>query len=83
MLPTCQGYSLASVSTPPTILVTLLTWPQLHVAVVVVAVVVMIGPVVVIGAVVCEGGNVVVVEGMVAGTEQAHESTTLYLTKNT
>ena len=48
MQPTCQGYSLASVSTPPTILVTLLTWPQLHVAVVVVAVVVVMGPVVVV-----------------------------------
>ena len=47
-VPTCQGYSLASVSTPPTILVTLLTWPQLHVAVVVVAVVVVTGPVVVV-----------------------------------
>ena len=46
--PTCQGYSLASVSTPPTILVTLLAWPQLHVAVLVVAVVVMMGPVVVV-----------------------------------
>ena len=42
MQPTCQGYSLASVSTPPTILVTLLTWPQLHVAVLVVAVVVVL-----------------------------------------
>ena len=48
MLPTCQGYSLASVSTPPTILVTLLTWPQLHVAVVVVAVVEVMGLVVVV-----------------------------------
>ena len=48
LLPTCQGYSLASVSTPPTILVTLLTWPQLHVAEVVVAVVVVMGPVVVV-----------------------------------
>ena len=46
--PTCQGYSLASVSTPPMILVTLLAWPQLHVAVLVVAVVVMMGPVVVV-----------------------------------
>ena len=28
--PTCQGYSLTSVSWPPTILVPLFTWPQLH-----------------------------------------------------
>ena len=38
---TCQGYSLTSVSWPPTILVSLLAWPQvqvLMVAVVVVAV---------------------------------------------
>jgi len=28
--PTCQGYSLTSVSCPPTILLPLLTWPQLH-----------------------------------------------------
>ena len=61
LLPTCQGYSLAPVSTPPTILVTLLAWPQLHVAVVV-AVVVVMGPVVVvvIGDVVDVGGVVVV-----------------------
>ena len=49
----------------------------------VMAAVVVMGLVVVVGVVVCEGGSVVVVEGMVAGTEQAHESTTLYLTKNT
>ena len=48
LLPTCQGYSLASVSTPPTILVTLLAWPQLHVAVGVVAVGVVMGPAVVV-----------------------------------
>ena len=59
---------------------TLLAWPQLHVAVFVVAAVVVMGLVVVVVVVVCEG---VVVEGMVAGTEQAHESTTLYPTKNT
>ena len=65
MLPTCQGYSLASVSTPPTILVTLLAWPQLHVAVVVVAVVVM-GP-----AVVVVTGFGVDVDGVVVtGAEQ-------------
>ena len=60
--PTCQGYSLASVSTPPTILVTLLAWPQLHVAVVVVAVVVVMGlaVVVVIGDGVDVDGVVVV-----------------------
>ena len=29
--PTCQGYSLTSVSTPPTILVCLCATPQLHV----------------------------------------------------
>ena len=43
----------------------------------VVAAVVVMGLVVVVGVVVCEDGNVVVVEGMVAGTEQAHESSTL------
>ena len=48
LLPTCQGYSLASVSTPPTILVTRLAWPQLQVAVVVVAVVLVMGPAVVV-----------------------------------
>ena len=57
---TCQGYSLASVSTPPTILVTLLAWPQLHVAVVVVAVVVVMGP-----AVVVVTGDGVDVDGVV------------------
>ena len=63
---TCQGYSLASVSTPPTILVTLLAWPQLHVAVVVVAVVVMMGPVVVVVI-----GDGVDVDGVVVtGAEQ-------------
>ena len=56
LLPTCQGYSLATVSTPPTILVTLLAWPQLHVAVVVVAVVVVVGLAVVVPGVV--GGTV-------------------------
>ena len=60
MLPTCQGYSLASVSTPPTILVTLLAWPQLHVAVVVVAVVVVMGL-----AVVVVTGDGVDVDGVV------------------
>merc|ERR1711884_301278 len=66
LLPTCQGYSLASVSTPPTILVTLLAWPQLHVAVVVVAVVVVMGPVVVVVI-----GDGVDVDGVVVtGAEQ-------------
>ena len=36
--PTCQGYSLTSVSTPPTILVTLCAKPQLQLAVAVVVV---------------------------------------------
>ena len=40
---------------------------------------VVMGLVVVAGVVVCEGGNVVVVEGMVAGTEQAHESIQHYI----
>jgi len=39
--PTCQGYSLTSVSCPPTILLPLFTWPQLHLEV---------EPVVVVGA---------------------------------
>ena len=36
--PTCQGYSLTSVSTPPTILVTLCAKPQLQLVVSVVVV---------------------------------------------
>ena len=36
--PTCQGYSLTSVSTPPTILVTLCATPQLQLAVSIVVV---------------------------------------------
>ena len=36
--PTCQGYSLTSVSAPPTILVTLCATPQLQLAVTVVVV---------------------------------------------
>jgi len=41
--PTCQGYSLTSVSWPPTILLPLFTWPQLHLEVEPVVVVVVIG----------------------------------------
>ena len=33
MCPTCQGYSLTSVSCPPTILERLLAWPQVQVLV--------------------------------------------------
>ena len=67
MQPTCQGYSLASVSTPPTILVTLLAWPQLHVAVVVVAVVVVMVTAVVVVVI----GDGVDVDGVVVvGAEQ-------------
>ena len=40
VIPTCQGYSLTSVSTPPTILVCLCATPQLHVPLVGAAVVV-------------------------------------------
>ena len=66
-VPTCQGYSLASVSTPPTILVTLLAWPQLHVAVVVVAVVVVMVTAVLVVVI----GDGVDVDGVVVtGAEQ-------------
>ena len=47
MRPTCHGYSLASVSCPPTILVRLLAWPQVQVLVLVLGIVVAVGCVVV------------------------------------
>ena len=55
MSPTCQGYSLTSVSTPPTILVRLFASPQLQLLVlplgmVVVGVVVVVGEGVVVEA---------------------------------
>ena len=59
---TCHGYSFTSVSIPPTILVILLAWPQLHV-VVVVAVVLDIGLIVVVPGSVGAGVDVVLVFG--------------------
>ena len=56
MCPTCQGYSLTSVSWPPTILVCLLAWPQVQVLVLPLEMVVAVG-----GVVVVTGEGVVVV----------------------
>ena len=62
LCPTCHGYSFTSVSIPPTILVILLAWPQLHV-VVVVAVVLDIGLIVVVPGSVGAGVDVVLAVG--------------------
>ena len=56
LCPTCQGYSLTSVSTPPTILVRLLAWPQVQ------ELVLPLEMVVAGGRVVVETGEGVVVE---------------------
>ena len=48
LCPTCQGYSLTSVSWPPTILVRLLAWPQVQVLVLPLEMVVAGGGVVVV-----------------------------------
>ena len=45
---TCHGYSFTSVSTPPTILVRLLAWPQLQVLLLLLEVVAAVGVVVVL-----------------------------------
>jgi len=63
--PTCQGYSLTSVSCPPTILEPLLTCPQLHLDVD--PVVVVIGDMVVVGDAVEGVGAIVVVGAAVVG----------------
>ena len=62
LCPTCHGYSFTSVSIPPTILVILLAWPQLHV-VVVLAVVLDIGLIVVVPGSVGAGVDVVLTVG--------------------
>ena len=62
LCPTCHGYSFTSVSNPPTILVILLAWPQLHV-VVVVGVVLDIGLIVVVPGSVGAGVDVVLAVG--------------------
>ena len=56
LYPTCQGYSLISVSCPPTILERLLAWPQVQVLVL------PLGMVVAGGGVVVDTGEGVVVE---------------------
>ena len=66
---TCHGYSFTSVSTPPTILVRLLAWPQLQVLLLLLEVVAAVGVVVVLAlevvvedvvAVATVGGDMVV-----------------------
>ena len=59
---TCHGYSFTSVSTPPTILVRLLAWPQVQVLLLLLEVVAAVGVVVVVLAL------EVVVEDVVAVT---------------
>ena len=72
---TCHGYSFTSVSTPPTILVRLLAWPQLQVLLLLLEVVAAVGVVVVLAlevvvavedvvAVATVGGDMVVSENV-------------------